>query len=356
LSDEILDKQPYRDRLEDGTNVVAVADPRDRADLAERLRPLIEQPDLAREIGTRGLVVSCDFADFEETVDAWEDLLIPFAGDAPDAAERAADPPRTVTECLEEALPWLGPVVGPSLEEWVGRFQQGRAPADPGDPGLAEGFCAFLESCVDHLAPPSGLTPGCLRDIVRYQRARLWATRDDIPAASPGARSGRAPVTNALAGREPSPASIRRLSPVVGPPLRIERFGHDVTAVFCRTEAEPDDPADAWASVLPALQPRNTLVCFARLPNLAPCEQRINDATERVVALCDGRRTSEEVARDLTRGRGNGDGPQAERTEEEVLALLLKLYAAGLVVFQEPPANVSDARPKLLATIGEGVR
>jgi hypothetical protein len=191
---------------------------------------------------------------------------------------------------------------------------------------------------------------------VRYQRARLWATRDGAPTASPGARSGRTPVRNALAGREPSPESIRRLSPVVGPPLRIERFGHDVTAVFCRTAADPDDPAELWASVLPALQPRDTLVCFARLPNLAPCEQRINDATERVLALCDGRRTSEGIGRALARGHGNGDGRQAERTEGEVLALLLRLYAAGLVVFQEPPAVVPDARPNVLAAIGEGVR
>lgn len=359
LSGEIVRKQPYRDRLHDGGNVVVAPDPKDRASLAERLRPLITNPGRARAIGARGHVVATGFADHGDGVDAWEALLTPFAdrGAAPSrqAPGRPADDGarRTTRERIAGALPWLRPALD-SPDALLARFLD-RPKADPDrtdladladladltDLDLADEFCAFLDKRIDDLAVHPGLTRECLRDIVRYQRARCWAARDEragdgyVPAA---------PVPNVLGGRRPAPENIRGLCPVPGVPVRVERFDHDVTPLFCHVVTD-------WAAALTGLPraAKATLVCFARMPNLAPCELRVNAATERLLALCDGHATTQEIAVRLSReaGREAGARMPAGRLERDVCALLRDLYASGIVVFRKPatPGPMAAEQP-----------
>ena len=391
LSGEILGKQHYRDRLGDGDNFVVAPDPKDRAALADRLRPLITHPERARAIGARGHLVAAGFPDYADVVDAWEALLTPFADRAPgpdagpeagpeagsDAGPAATDAqtddgagqttPARMADRITGELPWLRAALR-SPDALLARFVEQRA-AGPGltdlgftdlgftdldltDLDLADEFCAYLYERIDDRAVRPGLTRECLRDIVRYQWARHWAARDERTGdryATPP------PVTNVLGGRRPALENIRELCPVVGVPVRVEHFDHDVTPLFCDVDTGHTDPGHtntghtdtgrddigtdraAALPVLPTLPRAATTVCFARMPNLAPCERRVNAATERLLALCDGRATTKEIA--LRLAREAGAPLPAERLEQDVqdaCALLRELYSSGIVVFRKP--------------------
>ncbi|MDN3358547.1 glycosyltransferase [Actinomadura sp. DC4] len=103
LSREIYDKQVYRDRLEDGRDVVIVEDPKDHASLATALRSVVERPERAAEIGAAGHRVSAALEDYGRTVDAWESLV--------QDVRPASGEPAPV-----DVLPWLHAVLGERVE------------------------------------------------------------------------------------------------------------------------------------------------------------------------------------------------------------------------------------------------
>jgi glycosyltransferase involved in cell wall biosynthesis len=313
LSGEIERKQVFRDKLIDGVSVVLVPDPKDRATLAERLRPLIEKPGLAADIGARGREIADGFPEFDRFVDAWEVLL--GARPDPDSAPDPADP--TASRRIERLAPWIRPLLHDETDRCIGRFLDEPSPdrlveeaaTAATDADLLDGFCRFL---AEH--PPPSVDPVLLADLVGYQRARLWAGRDD------GGWSFPAPVAGPR--REGQPPRHR---PVPAVALRVERFTYDVAPVFCGA----DQPvADAVRQV----ERRPTIVCFARQPNLAPSETRLSEATAALLELCDGRRSTTQIAEQLA--GPTGDSRRAD-VETAVATAVHRLRVAGLLVLRE---------------------
>jgi glycosyltransferase involved in cell wall biosynthesis len=302
VSGEIERKQAFRERLVDGTNVVVVPDPKDRAALAERLRPLLDKPALAAEIGARGQAIAEEFPAFARFVDAWEALL----GVRPDplAPELEAG---SAGQRIERLAPWIRAVLGEVTDRWIDRFLAEPAPPEEADTDRVDGFCRFLAA-----DPPSHVDPVLLADLIGYQRARLWAGRDD------GGWSSPVPLT-VPAGDGQRPA--RRPVPAVA--LRVERFAYDVVPVFCGTAPVADAVRDAVR--------RPTVVCFARQPNLAPSETRLNETTAALLELCDGQRTTAQIAGVLA----DRAGTHREQVDAAVRSTVQRLRVAGLLALRE---------------------
>jgi hypothetical protein len=111
---------------------------------------------------------------------------------------------------------------------------------------------------------------------------------------------------------------------VRGVPVRVERFEHDVTPLFCATGVPPvTDPAE--------LEARTTIVAFARLANLAPAELRIGESTLRLLERCDG---SVSTAGLIERLRNDHPGASVEPT---VVTALGRLFASGVLAFAATP-------------------
>src|SRR5262249_23152371 len=112
------------------------------------------------------------------------------------------------------------------------------------------------------------------------------------------------------------------LYPLRRPKLRVERFAYDLTEFFARPPEAPP----------PAIPNRATTVGFARTPNLRHCEFRITEEVERLLELCDGRRTGAELVRELA---GGGGHPGAD--PDDVVTGLRRLYTAGVITFHDRP-------------------
>lgn len=305
LSGEIHRKQRNRDELIDGESIVLVPDPKDRDTLAKQLRSVIEQPETAAGIGARGQLTLAGLPGFDDFADAWEDIL----EGRPAGLGHGTG---TVAERIDGILPWARPLLGDSLDELVTEFARahGDLAADT-DPVLADRFCAFAGSRIPHIAG----------QVARYQRARLWAMRDEAGEAT---RRPAPPVVNALGNRDPGSADLGALYPYWSVPFRIERFDHDVTPALCHTGGSGVLDASALAR-------RAIVVCFARLPNLAPAELRLSDASVRLLERCTGQAQADALVADLIADMAPADSPGVIR--QQALAALAGLYRAGLIGF-----------------------
>jgi hypothetical protein len=165
--------------------------------------------------------------------------------------------------------------------------------------------------------------------VARYQRARLWAMRDEASEATP--RSAP-PVVNALGNRDPGSADLGELYPYWSVPFRIERFEHDVTPALCHTGGSEVPDASALAQ-------RAVVVCFARLPNLAPAELRLSDASMRLLERCSGGTRADALVADLIADMAPADSPGV--IEQQAFAALGGLYRAGLIGFSATAVPVA---------------
>jgi hypothetical protein len=82
---------------------------------------------------------------------------------------------------------------------------------------------------------------------------------------------------------------------------------------------------------------RPTVVCFARRPNLAPSETRLNEATAALLDLCDGRRSVAQIAAVLAHGTDGGRRAGADATvaTAAVATAVHRLRVAGLLSLRE---------------------
>jgi glycosyltransferase involved in cell wall biosynthesis len=309
LSGEIHSRQRRRDDLVDGDNLVLVDDPKDRDLLAKKLRALIEEPDAAAAIGARGRLFADGFPPFGEFVAAWQDLVTSVVD--PTAQASPVPEPQLLADALATALPWTRRLLGDGYDSLVADFGAEWPGASATDPAaalrLADGFCEFLDR------HPTG----AVRDAARFQRSRYWSMRDDD-------RPHRRPLGDALHGRLLTLDTIRDLYPVRNVPVRVERFDHDVTPLFCATGAAPvTDPAE--------LQARPTTVAFARLANLAPAELRLGESTVELLDRCAGTVTTGDL---IDRLRDEYPGASVEPT---VVSALGRLFASGVLAFAAAP-------------------
>ena len=228
----------------------------------------------------------------------------------------------SVGERLAGALIWAQPLLGDAFDEFVREFcaADGAHPAPGGiaGPELTARFCDFI------LAK----TSGSVHDVVRYQRARLWAMLGDDGRTAPAA-------SNALSGQAPVPQAIRELYPFRYVPVRIERFDHDVTPVLCVSDQpEVTDPA--------AIARQPVLMCFAQMPNMSPTELRLNAASAQLLENCAGGNRADQLVAELAASLAQTAAADPATIEAQALTMLARFYRAGVVAFADRPAPAAS--------------
>jgi glycosyltransferase involved in cell wall biosynthesis len=323
LSDEIAQKQRYRDRLTSGDNLVIIEDPKDHDALAAAVRALIADRDNTAAIGQRGMLLSRELEDHDGFIDGWERLLASHA-DARAAAPVGQTQPAQALASLDIVLPGLISLLRARQSGIVEDFLATLDGDGMFETGVA--LCDFAAARIDPAQFGDDTAP--LRDALRYARARLTAAHDP-PAEDVAAF----PVSDRLHGQRVSPETAAQLWPVRGNSVRVEAFDYDVAALFLPTVpgiAAPEQEID-----LSTLGRARLLVLFQRSPNLVMRELRIDPATQALVERCDGTVTTSALVDAFCREFGGADADADAALASRIYDALDRLYRAHVVVFGE---------------------
>jgi glycosyltransferase involved in cell wall biosynthesis len=356
LSREIAAKQPYRDVLQHGENVF-LADPRDTDELAAVLRQCVEDPVHSREIGCNGFR---DLSSSAESFDGYAARLARtfLAVQEGIVATRQDREIATVRQQLrriaDTAAAGSGLVPdGQETKVWqqvdallASRWEQSRAvqrvvllrlyysrlfkldaaameryAAQYGEAGGAESTVAYLLGFGDFLArtlpTDDNISPYGV-ELARYERALLAAEYCPSPEDT-------FETINQLTGPEYVP-----LTPSARPQLsagvEVASFTYDVVALaeaLDLGERPPSCTAGTWHLV------------FQQVPNKLDARVlRVQWLVRLVLALCDGRRSVEEIARLAERVTGRAP------LTTTVVRLLDQLLGLGIVHLQAPTEPV----------------
>ncbi|HEY2295252.1 MAG TPA: glycosyltransferase [Thermoanaerobaculia bacterium] len=324
LSGEIARKHATGEALVDGETILLVEDPKDHAELAGKLRRVIEDPAEADRIGRRGVALAGDPGAFGRFVESYEQILARVAGGEPEARTFAAGEGDDAGELLRR-MPWLTALLPTEASELAESFQKTLGPADTGDPvdaGLA--FCELLRHRLqtNHLPGDKDLVEACLRfQVHRWQAQRdSEETRRQMPfAASDGLRGGR--VSSPAAGA---------LRPLRSRHAEVVELGYDVVPLFNGGDAQ-------------GVEKRPTIVCFLRAANLRRTELKLTPAVRELLELCDGSRTTDQTIETLAERRQLPPAGLPEH-RKQVLAALQQLYDHRIVIFAAQPA-AEEAQP-----------
>ncbi|WP_240486709.1 DUF692 family multinuclear iron-containing protein [Hyalangium minutum] len=161
-----------------------------------------------------------------------------------------------------------------------------------------------------------------LEDILRFERVQLELCSTVAPVET-ALEFRRAFESRAAPGVE----ELAAARPLSGPHVRVERFGCDVVELVRRLNA-----GEATEEV--PLKP--SLVLFSKAPGFRNVRHlAINERTSALLALCDGSRTTAEIAARLSPGAAGEASAQEVRSCAEVVRRLMELNALTLAV----PAN-----------------
>ena len=353
LSGEIARKQVYYRDLEDGENFVLVEDPKDHAELAGKLREIVQDPERAAAIGRRGRDLVADTFEFPVFIDQFEQLFTrcvggpasrqasqQSVGDMLEDGEEAHGSSAAVgdrmsvsrspagassrVEKLVRVLPWTRWVFGDSLESLVDEYGDGLD--DVSHPYLwARSLWSRLAEGI--LAGSLSAEVPFLEDVVRFQQARWQIGFEN--------GSGPQPAFASLDRLEPKATlnnGAGKLRPLRGRCTAIEELAYDVTPLFSQWQPRlrpiSKDVADR---LLGRVEKKPTLVYFHRAPNLLRTELRINEPTRDLLRLCDGTRTVHELVGELA-GQ-YGVGVEDEGFHARAFDALSRLRERGVLVF-----------------------
>jgi len=325
LSREIADKQFYRDDLEHGENVFVVEDPKDHSELAGVLRTILQSPEEARAVGARGHRVSERLPPFSAFVDGFEALFLQVLGHH---RVQVSPPPMLddLAAAVGRLMPWTAQLLPEPMEVSLGSLD---IPSDPTELRLHPTALRLCERWEKRLEEGDLEAPvPHLRDVLRFQKARLLASFD--PEDDPQPAFSRA---DRLPGHRFSPEGALDLRPLRSRHTRVVTFDHDITPLF--TPAANGDATTAPPA-------RRTHVLFHRSPNLLRSEHRLTDATYALWKLCTGEHTTRAILEILHRRYGDSEPAADNPLESSVLKALESLYRSSLLVFTDgPPPGAS---------------
>ncbi len=334
LSGEIAEKNRYRADLSDGHNLLIVEDPRDLDKLAVTLRSVITDPESAKRIGANALRLSQTIEDFPAFVSGMENILAPYTAPNAQAATQADESPVTgqpSEAALELVVPDLLKLVREKDAKLADSFTENSDSTNPFSTALR--FCTFV---VDHLKSDS--QSGCeekLQSALLYLKARLLSAHDpDGKYMPPFVASDR------LLGHFVSEDNVWQLYPIRGNSVRIEEFDYDVSALSALFVGQLERSLVDIKADLAGLPKKRSLVLFQKSVNLISRELQIDDATMKLLTLCDGIRLTSEVFEQMCGYFGLETG-QREDAKPLFLAALDRLYRSDVIIFaeQQPGGN-----------------
>lgn len=159
-----------------------------------------------------------------------------------------------------------------------------------------------------------------LEGVLRCER--LQGQLSSTPEALRSARRARAA---SAARRELSPPEVLAGRPRLGAHAVVETFSHDIVRIMrCLTQGEQ----------LPVLQPSTTTLLLVKTVGWRRVQVvSINDLTRRLIALCDGTRTTAEIAQAVA---GEGSGPmELARVTEGCVGILHEMLRHHAICLEE---------------------
>ncbi|MEM9557156.1 MAG: glycosyltransferase [Acidobacteriota bacterium] len=305
LSGEILAKQVMRHHMVDGENYLLVDDPKDHDALAAALRRVVDDPDEARAIGTRGYELQRETPDNEAQAEVYEqffdDILARHAGRPstlpPEERGLAADRTDTLRRLAHPLLEALGDDAAAALEAHVETEPEADSPHED-----ARSLC--------HAVSGTSSDPR-VREAARYVEHMLWLGSFEV-GGDARRRFDRDDLLPERSGGRWNPEVVRELAPLATRWLRIDTFHH--------LDLDGNTGSDGSAQ----------RVVFHKLPSLTGHHFGVNAATAVVLEACDGRRSVAELLHHFA------DGRDPREVGAALGAMLRRFYREGLIVFVDP--------------------
>jgi glycosyltransferase involved in cell wall biosynthesis len=314
LSREIAAKQFFRDQFRNGENVLIVEDPKDVDQLSTALSIVLSEDSRASSIGANGRQISTAIESYDTAVNRYERLFEKALGrpSASPVPEEAPEPDAApVGHPLERLAPHTSRLLNGFNAFGDGQLTNGS--------GSVAGAIARLD--VIAVAPETNEIRREIpyfAEVVQYERARLQLSIDALRGPDRPYFS----ATNQITAGVPEATALSGLVPVRNQHSHIEHFQSDILAVI--TELQN-------GVVPPSAPQKSTALLMAQLPNASMTVIRINAATERLLELCDGIRTTEQVVETYRRDKAESG---KDRTDSQaILAMLKTLYQKNLIVF-----------------------
>lgn len=319
LSGEILKKQFYRDRLADKENLLVVNDPKDHNELADKLRYVIEDPKAAARIGTEGHKVSISIENFTDFIDGYENLFSESCEPERNFAVRDLNVrvEKISTDLIAMYLPYTSKFLATSLDDIVNEFNT-RAYGGANNLDHLRNFCAFVRELLDRreLEP----TPPYFSDVLSYE-----STEISMLAGDDATRLPLFSARDRFSGRDFNAARLAELKPLRTNHCRVKTFSYDIQDFL--------DSLGLTGEIPELVERKSTSVLFARLPNMKMLKLRINQATEKLLELCDGTNLTQSMSLSLARSCGANLSDGMSKLEDNLAATLRQLYERGVIIF-----------------------
>jgi glycosyltransferase involved in cell wall biosynthesis len=301
VSQEIADKQYFRDELRSGDNAYIVHDPSDVDELADTLGSIADDPIAAGGVGRAGRDLIRPGGSDTGLADAYEQLFRravqlrnqPAAPSGPQSA--LTDGSRLL---LRRFMPATTAVLGESVDDAV-------RPLDGLDfASDAHRAYACAGAIVDWIGQQNGSVPQNAATAASFERDLLWS-RVDLESADGGTMFPRRGVS-ALVLSEPVTLAAR--TPVTATGVRIRPYRADIEAVLAALRDRRD---------CERLDERRVTFLFLKRGDLDGAVMRIGPVTQALLRLCDGHTSVSVIAERLQRDHGVA----AEAVEAAVLNL-----------------------------------
>jgi glycosyltransferase involved in cell wall biosynthesis len=347
LSGEILNKQPRKSKLVDGSSVLIVDDPKDHEDLARQLAVAITDPSKAAAIGLQGRKVydehDSDIKRAKTHIEKFEDKLIEIRnrGKYPAAA---VESPEAIEarrrEKLKKRLPATFAVLNGRWDQAVGEFFREQTGALDNQFKDAVAFCDFLQPRLTDLSASNEYLP----DVVGYERTRnlLLTDLNREPSSrknlAPGGFSENSNGRN-LGRRDAKPGKrtfdeIRLVKPVKTRGVRVEAFDFDLRTLI---------PYLKKGMLDREFQKQKSFVLFKKELNSVNIELQISVATKHFLDLCDGAHTIEQITREVVQACAPESRPEFEKDDlqADVARIVNDMFVKGIIRWSSVDAHVS---------------
>lgn len=351
LSQEIVEKQIYKDEIVDRETVLLVKDPKDHAELAEQLRFAIQNPSDAKRIGLAGRKLVDSLANnYEECATNHIALFRRVLGESretvtDEGGQNLAD--RVAEEWsarhhsnghgsqgaawLDRILPWVRILFPDEFANLTSRFLATRSisPADSHLNQAALEFNSFMRN--DSVYQQIQSRYPFLEDLMAFQDARLEVCF--------GAADGPTVLFDAVDqyhGGLFRFEHIANLKPLKSRRARVVDFSWDVSILQDDRLGflEIKDEEKYRGFVIEAIRPKEHSIYFFQTPNFNGGRLRINDSTRRLIDACDGQTTTATICDDFEKHYGLKTDEEKEHSRAGLLKALGKFYAARAIVFR----------------------
>ena len=352
LSQEIALKQSYYEEISDRENLLLVQDPEDHQELAAALRYAIEDPARARAIGMNGHELVEERDGFNSFIKYYEEFFQDMiAGKTSPYSfktlvlengveEGVATEPRpkhfyTVT-LLDRLMPWMRHLFVEVIDTWHEEFLASKEGVDLDVINIyqvALDFCDFLEDRAQARTPD--VHHELLASILRFQRARLWASYDENHTDGPPFL-----VPDQVVDRrtfDDLPISLR---PIMSGHSRIEEFDWDVDSFLENYKSVNNNgnsvaPEEAMGLIASTIKQRASTCLFYRTANLNGGILKISDTTKYMLGCCDGAHTVSSIIDRVCNRYGVQATDERNEVAGNVVTTLKKLYAQSAIVFAQ---------------------